>query len=59
MLRCLRATATALAFEGEDTCDDLDDFTVDFDDRGMAGDPLDGTDWGEANGCLKCGNNGV
>ena len=41
--------------EGEDECGDADDFTVDFDDRGMGGDRDDGTDWGEADGCQKCG----
>ena len=47
--------------EGEDTCDDLEDFTVDFDDRGMDGDQNDGTDWGEDDGLPKCGrtNRGV
>lgn len=47
--------------EGEDTCDDLDDFTLDFDDRGMDGDQNDGTDWGEDDGYKKCGrtNRGV
>ncbi len=44
--------------EGEDKCDDESDFTVDFDDGGMNGNGGDGTDWGEANGVLKCtGNN--
>jgi hypothetical protein len=41
--------------EGEDSCFDLDDFTVDFDDRGMDGDANDGTDWGEADANQKCG----
>ncbi len=40
---------------GEDTCGDADDFTVDFDDRGMDGDEGDGTDWGEDDGKPKCG----
>ncbi len=44
--------------EGEDTCLDASDFTVDFDDRGMDGNPSDGTDWGEANGTKKCGTSG-
>jgi hypothetical protein len=44
--------------EGEDTCGDAADFTVDFDDRGMGGNPNDGTDWGEANGTPKCGTVG-
>jgi hypothetical protein len=41
--------------EGEDSCEDEDDFTVDFDDRGMESDPNDGTDWGEDDGSQKCG----
>ena len=41
--------------EGEDSCPDTSDFTVDFDDRGMGGDPGDGTDWGSDNGTDKCG----
>ncbi len=41
--------------EGEDSCVSDDDFTVDFDDRGMGGDPNDGTDWGTADDVLKCG----
>ena len=49
---------TAGFLEGEDSCDAIDDFSVDFDDRGMSGDPFDGTDWGESDGCLKCGANG-
>jgi Putative metal-binding motif/Fibrinogen beta and gamma chains, C-terminal globular domain len=40
---------------GEDACGDPDDFTVDFDDRGMKSNPADGTDWGEANANMKCG----
>jgi hypothetical protein len=44
--------------EGEDSCGDALDFTVDFDDRGMDGNPNDGTDWGEANGTKKCGTSG-
>ena len=42
--------------EGEDGCGSTDDFTVDFDDRGMDGDEFDGTDWGEDDGQQKCGN---
>ena len=42
-------------FEGEDNCSSSDDFTVDFDDRGMDGDPADGTDWGEDDNIRKCG----
>ena len=43
------------ALEGEDACNDIDDFTIDFDDRGMDGDQADGTDWGEDDGKKKCG----
>ena len=48
--------------EGEDSCGDNSDFTVDFDDRGM--DSIqDSTDWGEDDGIKKCGtsnpNNGA
>ena len=45
--------------EGEDTCDDAGDFTVDFDDRGMDGNADDGTDWGTDDGVAKCGRSGV
>ncbi len=45
--------------EGEDRCDDTDDFTVDFDDRGMDGNQNDGTDWGEDDGLPKCGRTGL
>ncbi len=41
--------------EGEDTCGDGSDFTVDFDDRGMDSDMSDGTDWGEDDNVYKCG----
>ena len=41
--------------EGEDGCDSTDDFTVDFDDRGMDSDQADGTDWGEDDDARKCG----
>jgi hypothetical protein len=41
--------------EGEDACGDEEDFTVDFDDRGMDGNQLDGTDWGEDDSVAKCG----
>ncbi|HHO53622.1 MAG TPA: hypothetical protein ENK18_22810 [Deltaproteobacteria bacterium] len=40
--------------EGEDTCSDTSDFAIDFDDRGMDGSQLDGTDWGEDDGFDKC-----
>ncbi|MBN1668750.1 MAG: beta-propeller fold lactonase family protein, partial [Anaerolineales bacterium] len=45
--------------EGEDSCDDSDDFTVDFDDRGMDSNQSDGTDWGEDDGNLKCGSSDI
>jgi len=41
--------------EGEDQCDSTDDFTVDFDDRGMDSDQSDPTDWGEDDAFPKCG----
>lgn len=41
--------------EGEDSCGDTGDFTVDFDDRGMDSDESDGTDWGEDDSSMKCG----
>ena len=40
--------------EGEDFNWDTNDFTVDYDDRGAAGNSTDGTDWGEWNGNMKC-----
>jgi YVTN family beta-propeller protein len=45
--------------EGEDHCDSLGDFTVDFDDRGMDSDQGDGTDWGKDDNSLKCGQNDI
>lgn len=43
--------------EGEDFCDAEDDFTVDFDDRGMDVIALDGTDWGQDDEILVlCGS---
>jgi Notch-like protein len=45
--------------EGEDSCSDSSDFTVDFDDRGMDSNQADGTDWGEDDGTRKCGQNGL
>jgi len=45
--------------EGEDRCSDDNDFTIDFDDRGMNGDQSDGTDWGEDDGTAKCGESGL
>ena len=47
------------AFAGEDACGSPDDFSVDFDDRGMDSNQADGTDWGEDDGALKCGANGL
>ena len=43
------------SFEGEDDCGSEDDFTVDFDDRGMDSNQQDGTDWGEDDTGRKCG----
>ncbi|MEZ4241701.1 MAG: MopE-related protein [Myxococcota bacterium] len=40
--------------EGEDSCSDSGDFTVDFDDRGMDSNQGDGTDWGEDDSSKKC-----
>ena len=45
--------------EGEDSCGDTSDFTVDFDDRGMDSNQSDGTDWGEDDGRRKCGRSGL
>ena len=45
--------------EGEDSCSDTSDFTVDFDDRGMDSNQSDGTDWGEDDSQRKCGISGV
>jgi hypothetical protein len=42
--------------EGEDSCSDSGDFTVDFDDRGMDSNQSDGTDWGEDDSSEKCGS---
>ena len=41
--------------EGEDDCTSTDDFTIDFDDRGMDNNQADGTDWGEDDTTEKCG----
>lgn len=41
--------------EGEDICGDPNDFTVDFRDRGMDSNEMDGTDWGEDDNTPKCG----
>ena len=45
--------------EGEDSCGDTGDFTVDFDDRGMDSNQSDGTDWGEDDSSRKCGTSGL
>ena len=50
---------SAGTFEGEDSCGDTLDFTVDFNDRGMKSNVDDGTDWGEDGGRLKCGQAGA
>ena len=42
------------ALYGEATCGDYGGFTVDFDDRGIDGDPDDGTDWGKDDFNVKC-----
>ncbi|MBI5497711.1 MAG: hypothetical protein HY904_22075 [Deltaproteobacteria bacterium] len=44
------------ALTGEAACGDTASFTVDFDDAGLDGNPLDGTDWGAAGGLYKCGD---
>jgi hypothetical protein len=43
--------------EGESACG-TSDFSIDFDDRGIGGNPSDGTDWGE-DGVRKCGTSGA
>jgi len=50
---------TAGYLEGEDSCPDTEDFTIDYSDRGMDGNQSDGTDWGEDDGSLKCGTEGL
>jgi hypothetical protein len=45
--------------EGEDSCGDTGDFTIDFDDRGMDNNQSDGTDWGEDDSAPKCGRSGL
>ncbi len=42
--------------EAENSCGSGSDFALDFDDRGIAGNPSDGTDWGEDAGVKKCGS---
>ncbi len=42
--------------EGEDSCGDDGDFTVDLRDRGMDSNEADGTDWGEDDTAPKCGS---
>ncbi|WP_373045406.1 fibrinogen-like YCDxxxxGGGW domain-containing protein [Vulgatibacter sp.] len=46
-------------FVGEDSCNDMNDFTVDFDDRGMDNNQNDGTDWGKDDNERKCGTTGA
>ena len=50
---------TAGYLEGEDSCTDTGDFTVDLSDRGMDSDQSDGTDWGEDDSSRKCGTSGL
>jgi hypothetical protein len=45
--------------EGEDSCSDSGDFTVDWSDRGMDSNQSDGTDWGEDDSSRKCGTSGL
>ncbi len=45
--------------EGEDSCLDSGDFTVDLRDRGMDSNQGDGTDWGEDDTTKKCGRSGL
>lgn len=49
-----RGNATTY-LEGEDACNDTSDFSVDFRDRGMDSNEVDGTDWGEDDQLRKCG----
>ena len=46
------------ALQGENTCGDVGDFSVDFDDRGLDSNESDGTDWGLDDGAPKCGAKG-
>ena len=39
----------------ERACDALDDFALDFDDRGIGGNISDGTEWGIDGGAKRCG----
>jgi hypothetical protein len=41
--------------KGEDACNERLDFALDFNDRGLRGNPRDGTDWGLADGVMRCG----
>ena len=50
---------TSGTITGEDLCGDFGDFTVDFDDAGMNGDESDGTDWGNDDYTIKCGDAGL
>jgi len=45
--------------QGENSCGDTGDFTVDFDDRGLDGNESDGTDWGLDDGAVKCATKGA
>ena len=45
--------------EGEDSCGDTGDFTIDLQDRGMDSNQSDGTDWGEDDSTRKCGTSGL
>jgi Notch-like protein len=55
-----RGTSWAAGYlEGEDTCGDTGDFSVDFADRGMDSNESDGTDWGEDDNSKKCGQRGL
>ena len=45
-MRCSGTTYSSGSFEGEENANDVGDFTVDFDDRGMDSQEQDGTDWG-------------
>ena len=52
---CTSAFWSSGEFEGEKSCDALEDFTVDFNDRGMDSNESDGTDWGLDDNVWKCG----
>ena len=42
--------------ESEDSCGDTGDFAIDFDDGGLYSATGDGTDWGEGDGFVMCGD---